>query len=268
MEHLTLNTGAKIPLVGLGTWDLRDETCVSLVSEAIRLGYRLIDTAQMYDNEKEVGQGIAQTNVDRDDLFITTKLDSRSNGYKQALEGISRSLDNLNLDYVDLLLVHEPYSNDLAMYEALSEAYHDGKVKAIGISNYNQKRFEQFLKNVDIIPAVNQVECHLQFQKWVLQQKLKEHGTIMQAWSPLSQGKLGFEKQPEFLQLSEKYKKSPAQIVLRFLTQRGISVIPKTRRIECLEENMSIFDFQLLPEEMNLLKSLDKDTTLFSWTEY
>ncbi|UXR71058.1 MULTISPECIES: aldo/keto reductase [unclassified Staphylococcus] len=268
MEYLTLNNDVKMPLVGLGTWDLRGETCTSLVSEAIQLGYRLIDTAQMYDNEKEVGQGIARTSVNRDDLFITTKLDGRCNGYKQARDGIIHSLDNLSLDYVNLLLVHEPYSNDIAMYEALSEAYHDGKVKAIGISNYDQKRFEQFLKKVDIIPAVNQVECHIQFQKWALQQKLGAHGTVMQAWSPLGQGKLGIDEQPELIQLAEKYKKSPSQIVLRFLTQRGVSVIPKTKRIERLEENMSIFDFQLLPEEMNRIKLLDRDETLFSWTEY
>ncbi|AVQ33406.1 aldo/keto reductase [Staphylococcus muscae] len=268
MECLTLNTGVKMPLVGLGTWDLRGEICISLVSEAIQLGYRLIDTAQMYANEKEVGQGISKASVNREDLFITTKLDSRSNGYKQTRNGIVHSLDNLNLDYVDLLLVHEPYSNDIAMYEAMAEAHHDGKVKAIGISNYDQQRFEQFLKKVDIIPVVNQVECHIQFQKSSLQQELKEHGTAMQAWSPLGQGKIGIDQQPELIQLAEKYKKSPAQIVLRFLTQRGISVIPKTRRIELLEENMSIFDFQLLPEEMNRIKSLDRDETLFSWTEY
>ncbi|KIX90458.1 hypothetical protein TP70_07120 [Staphylococcus microti] len=268
MEYITLNTGARMPLLGLGTWNLRGDTCTSLVSEALQLGYRLIDTAQMYDNEKEVGQAIAQTSVKRDDLFITTKLDSRSNGYQQACEGIVRSLDNLNLEYIDLMLVHEPYAHDCAMYEALVEAYDEGKVKAIGISNYDEKRFEQFIQNVQPIPMVNQVECHLQFQKWALHQKLKAHGTVMQAWSPLGQGKIDIAKEPVLVQLADKYKKTPAQIVLRFMTQRGVAVIPKTKHIERLEENSHIFDFKLLPEEMRMIQSLDKGTTLFSWTEY
>lgn len=267
MEKLTLNTGAQIPLLGLGTWDLRDTLCETIVSEAIEVGYRLIDTAQMYGNEKEVGRAIDKLSVKRSDLFITSKLDSRCNGYQQARDGIKRSLDQLNMDYIDLMLIHEPYSNDIAMYEALAEAYHDGKIKAIGISNYKQARFEQLIRQVSLIPAVNQVECHLQFQKWGLQQQLENHSTMMQAWSPLGQGKLNFETHPLFMQLSEKYRKSPAQIVLRFLTQRGVSVIPKTKRLERLKENISIFDFQLSQDEMKMIRTLDQGTTLFSWTD-
>ncbi|MGT2803040.1 aldo/keto reductase [Streptococcus henryi] len=153
------------------------------------------------------------------------------------------------------------------MYKVLEEAYYDGKVKAIGLSNYNQRRFEQFIHSSNIVPTVNQVECHLHFQKWDLQQTLKEHGTVMQAWSPLAQGKIQFEQQPELVQLSEKYGKSPAQIVLRFLTQRGVSVVPKTSRVERLAENIDIFDFCLTNFEMDMLKKLDKGKTLFSWTE-
>ncbi|TAA13890.1 aldo/keto reductase [Streptococcus parasuis] len=266
-DKIVLNSGLEMPLLGLGTWDLRGGTCVSIVSEAIRLGYRLIDTAQMYGNEREVGKAIVSSPVKRRELFVTTKLDGRSNSYQQARDGIESCLDSLSMSYIDLMLVHEPYTNDKAMYKALEEAYYDGKVKAIGLSNYNQRRFEQFIQSANIVPAVNQVECHLHFQKWDLQQTLKEHGTEMQAWSPLAQGKIQFEQQLELVQLSEKYGKSPAQIVLRFLTQRGLSVVPKTSRVERLAENIDIFDFCLTNFEMDMLKKLDKGKTLFSWTE-
>lgn len=179
-----------MPLVGLGTWNLRGEECVQVVSKAIQLGYRLIDTAQMYENEKEVGQGILKSGIDRNQLFITSKIYRISNSYEKAKHAIEETLNNLQLDYIDLLLIHEPYPQGPQMYQALEEAYLKGKVKAIGISNYDENKYQEFIKNCKIIPAVNQVENHVYYQKWELHELLMKHGTAMQAWFPLAQGLL------------------------------------------------------------------------------
>lgn len=181
MKYIQLNTGAYMPLVGLGTWDLNGQECINTVAKAIKLGYRLIDTAQMYHNEREVGLGIIKSSIDRKELFITTKIYGISNSYKKAKEAIDRSLKNLQLDYIDLMLLHEPYKEEDEMYKALIEAMEQGKVKAIGISNYDGSRYEKFIAKTSVIPAVNQVECHLRFQKFALQKLMEKHGTAMQA---------------------------------------------------------------------------------------
>lgn len=267
MEYVKLNNGVLMPLVGLGTWDLRNKECIDTVSKAIQLGYRLIDTAQMYGNEKEVGLGIMKSGMNRQELFITTKIYRISNSYEKAKQAIDESLKNLQLDYIDLLLLHEPYTQGPQMYQALEEAYKEGKVKAIGISNYNEKWYQNFIKECSIIPAVNQVEVHVNFQKWQLQDMLEKHGTLMQAWSPLGQGIGNIFKNPILIQIGKKYNKSPAQVALRFLVQRGISVIPKSNKESRLMENINIFDFQLTDEEIETIKQLNTNKTLFSWTE-
>lgn len=267
MEYVKLNNGSLMPLVGLGTWDLRNDECIEIVSKAIQLGYRLIDTAQMYGNEKEVGLGIIKSGINREELFVTTKIYRISNSYEKAKKAIETSLKNLQLDYIDLLLLHEPYSQGPQMYKALEEAYLQGKVKAIGISNYNQEWYMDFIKNCSIVPMVNQVEAHVYFQKWELQKYLQENGTVMQAWSPLAQGMRHITHEPILVSLGQKYEKSPAQIALRFLVQRGISVIPKSRHEHRLLENIDLFDFELTDDEMKMIMILDDNQTLFLWTE-
>lgn len=266
MEYIKLNNGIMMPLLGLGTWELNGEECIHTVKKAIELGYRLIDTAQMYNNEAEVEKGIAQSNIDRRKLFITTKLYRISNSYDKAKKAIEESLCNLNLKYIDLLLLHEPYAQGSQMYKAMEEAYLEGKVRAIGVSNYDQQWFDKIIKNCTIIPSVNQVETHVYYQKCDLQEHLKGYGTVMQAWSPLGQGKKDMMQITQLQHLAEKHHKSVPQIILRFLTQRGISVIPKSRRISRLVENKDIFDFQLSDSEMLEISKLDKQETLFSWT--
>ena len=267
MEYVTLNAGNKMPLVGLGTWNLRGEECVQVVSKAIQLGYRLIDTAQMYENEKEVGQGILKSGIDRNQLFITSKIYRISNSYEKAKYAIEETLNNLQLDHIDLLLIHEPYPQGPQMYQALEEAFLKGKVMSIGISNYDENRYQEFIKNCKIIPAVNQVENHVYYQKWELHELLMKHGTAMQVWSPLAQGLLNLSDQTVLKKIASKYNKTPAQISLRFLTQRGISVVPKSKHELRLKENIDIFDFHLTEEEINQIRQIDQNDTLFSWTK-
>lgn len=266
MEYVTLNNNLKMPLLGLGTWDLRNEECIQTVAKAIQLGYRLIDTAQMYGNEKEVGLGIMKSGVPREQLFITTKMYRISNSYKMAKKAIEESLKKLNVDYIDLYLLHEPYKEGIEMYKALEEAYKEGKVRAIGISNYDEKWYQSFIKQCKIIPMVNQVETHLFYQKWNFQKLLEKNKTAMQAWAPLAQGKDHIFNNFTLINIGKKYNKTAAQVILRFLTQRGISVIPKSSKEERLIENMSIFDFKLNEEEVNQIKKLDRNDTLFAWT--
>ena len=267
MEYVKLKNGVKMPLVGLGTWDLRGKECIETVSQAIQLGYRLIDTAQMYGNEKEVGLGILKSGIERSDLFVTTKVYRISHSYEKTKKAIDVSLKNLQLDYIDLLLLHEPYAQGPQMYKALEEAYEEGKLRAIGISNYHEQWYQELMKNCAIVPMVNQVETHVYFQKWELQKHLQENGTVMQAWLPLAQGMRNIFKEPILVSIGEKYQKTSAQVALRFLVQRGISVIPKSKHKQRLLENIDIFDFQLTDEEMKMIMILDKNKTLFSWTE-
>ena len=266
-ETVTLNNGVEIPLVGLGTWDLRGKECVETVSTAINLGYRLIDTAQMYDNEREVGEGIRKSGIARAELFVTTKLYRISNSYEKAKRDFERSLEDLQLSYVDLLLLHEPYPEGPEMYCALEEALREGKARAIGISNYDENWYCNFLNQCDIVPAVNQLETHVFFQKWEFQQYMKEHGTVMQAWAPLAQGIGNVAGNATLAKIGEKYKKSAAQVALRFLVQRGIPVIPKSRHKERLKENMALFDFSLSEEDVSEIRGLDRNDTLFPWTK-
>lgn len=267
MEYVKLNNGVDMPLVGLGTWDLRGDECAEAVSTALKLGYRLLDTAQMYGNEKEVGQGIKKSGIEREKIFVTTKLYSKSNSYEKAKTGIDESLKNLRLDYVDLFLLHEPYSQGSDMYCALEEAYRAGKVRAIGISNYDEKWYKRFLSQCETVPAVNQLEAHVYFQKWDFQKLMQAQGTAMQAWAPLAQGIDRIAEHPILNEIGRKHRKSAAQIALRFLIQRGISVIPKSRHEERLKENMELFDFALTEEDIGQIKKLDRNDTLFPWTK-
>lgn len=265
MEYMTLNTGAQMPLLGLGTYLLRGGKGERCMLDALELGYRLFDTAQMYGNEKELGNALRQSRVPRGEVFITTKLYRPGASYAGAKRGIEESLRALRLEYVDLLLIHEPYREAEEMYRALEEAHQDGRIRAIGISNFSADRYAAFLRSCNVIPAVNQVEAHVFFPQKALQEAMEAHGTHMQAWSPFAAGKSRFFRNPVLMSIGHAYGKSPAQIGLKYLVQQGISVIPKSSRRERMRENMEIFDFRLHDEDMRRLRALDGGKTLFGW---
>ena len=267
MEYIELNNGVKMPLAGLGTWDLNGAGCVESVKAALDMGYRLIDTAQMYGNEAEVGRAVRESGVAREEVFLTTKIYRPSSSYEKAKAAIDRSLKSLGMEYVDLLLLHEPYQYGPEMYRAMEEAYRAGKARAIGISNYDERWYAAFLEQCEIVPAVNQLECHVYFQKWAFQQRMLDHGTVMQAWAPLAQGMGGLTDQAVLREIGSRYGKTAAQVALRFLIQRGISAVPKTKRPERLRENLALFDFALTGDEMERIRALDRNDTLFPWTK-
>lgn len=260
----TLNNGVSMPIAGFGTYNITGKEATRCVEDAISVGYRLIDTAQMYHNEVEVGIGVRNSGLKRSELFITTKL-SGAMDYERAKRSIDESLAKLNLGYIDLLLIHwdTPHSRD--MWRAMEEAYQQGKLKAIGVSNFNEALYSEFIKHCKIIPALNQLETHIFYQRQALQDLLTKHGTIMQAWSPFAQGKNGFFKNETLLRIAKKYQKTPAQVALRWLVQRGISVIPKTTKKERMIENINIFDFKLDSSDMSEIARLDTGKSSFGW---
>lgn len=265
MESVMLNNGISMPLVGFGTWDLRGSACVAAVEQAVRCGYRLIDTAQMYDNEYEVGLGLRRSGIDRQSIFLTTKVYRPNNSYQGTQKAIDASLRALGTDYIDLYLIHEPYPEAPEMYRAMQEACRAGKLRAIGISNFNALRYEQFVQSCEIIPAVNQVEAHVFFAQHGLQSVLKQYGTHMEAWSPFAAGRRDVFRNPVLAAIGQRYNKTAAQVALRYLVQRGITVIPKSARAERMRANLDLFDFALSPEDMAQIRTLDAGRTLFGW---
>ena len=263
MKHLKLNNGIEMPVLGFGTYMLQGTECERCVSEAINAGYTLIDTAQMYGNEQAVGNAIKHYN--RKDLFITTKLYSPSSSYERAKADIEKSLNNLQTNYIDLLLIHEPYSQSLEMYKAMTEGVKDGKIRSIGISNFNKNQYLNFIKSCGIIPAVNQVECHVFYRQEGLQKQLEENGTHMQAWSPFACAKNNFFNNQILKEVGQKYGKTAAQIGLKYLIQNGISAIPKSANINRIKENFDIFDFELDSIDIKRIDTLDGGKTLFGW---
>ena len=265
MNYITLNNNIKMPILGFGTARLQGKECEESVLTALELGYRLIDTAQMYKNEKEVGNAIKKSGVPRKELFITTKICSPNNSYEGTKSAIEVSLKELQLDYIDLLLIHEPYEESKEMYSAMKEAYNNGIIKAIGVSNFNTKLYSEFIKKCGILPTVNQVEQHVFFQQNDLYDLMNLHGTHMQAWSPFAKGNNNFFENKVLLSIGEKYNKTAAQVGLRFLIEMGISVIPKSSHRDRMLENMNIFDFELSSEDIDKIKSLNEGKTLFGW---
>lgn len=265
METLTLNNGIQMPLVGFGTWDVRGETGKRAILTALELGYRLLDTAQMYDNEEIVGQAVQESGLPRQEIFITTKLYRPSASYQKAKAGIQKSLQALQTDYIDLLLIHEPYGNAPEMYEALKEAYAAGAVRAIGISNFGQKEYDRFLQHCGIVPAVDQVESHVYYPQLELKEWLTRHGTQMQSWASFTEGRRNIFAEPLLNQIGAKYSKTAGQVALRYLTQNGIAVIPKSVHRERMAENLHSLEFTLSPEDLERLRSLNEGRSLFGW---
>ncbi|MCI9071956.1 MAG: aldo/keto reductase [Lachnospiraceae bacterium] len=258
MEFLTLNNGVKMPQEGFGVFQVADPAvCEKAVLDAVASGYRLIDTAAAYANEEAVGAAIAKCGVARAELFITTKLWVQDASYEGAKAAIETSLKKLGLDYIDLYLVHQPMGDYIGAYRAMEEAYKDGKVKAIGVCNMYPHVLADLCETVDVVPAVNQVELHPFFQQEDALVLMKEYGVVPEAWGPFAEGKYGIFTHPVLTKIGGKYGKSAAQVALRWNTQRGVVVIPKSTHKERMEQNIDIWDFTLTDDEMKEIAALD-----------
>ncbi len=258
MEFTTLNNGIKMPMEGFGVFQVPDPAqCEQAVLDAISSGYRLIDTAAAYMNEEAVGSAVAKCNVPRSELFITTKLWVQDASYEGAKGAIQASLDKLGLDYLDLYLIHQPIGDYVGAYRAMEEAYKEGKLKAIGVCNCYPHVLADICETVEVIPAVNQIELHPFFQQEDALALMKEYGVQPEAWGPFAEGKHGIFTNPVLTEIGEKYGKSAAQVVLRWNTQRGVVVIPKSVHKNRMEQNIDIWDFSLTEEEMQRIAVLD-----------
>ena len=258
MEFITLNNGVKMQLEGFGVFQVPDSAqCEQAVLDAIASGYRLIDTAAAYRNEKAVGEAIKKSGVPREELFITTKLWVQDASYEAAKKAIQTSLDNLGLSFLDLYLIHQPMGDYVGAYRAMEEAYKEGKLKAIGVCNFYPHRLADLCETVEVIPAVNQVELHPFFQQENALALMKEYGVVPEAWGPFAEGNHGIFTHPVLTAIGQKYGKSAAQVALRWNVQRGVVVIPKSVHKERIEQNMNIWDFQLSDEDMAEIAKLD-----------
>ena len=265
MEHITLNNGAPMPMVGLGTWQLRGQAGEQAILDALELGYRLLDTARMYENEDIVGSAVKKSGLPRREVFITTKLFTPSAGYRKAKEDIARSLEALQTDYIDLLLIHEPYKAAPEMYLAMEEACAAGLVRAVGLSNFSGEEYLRFLKHCRVTPAVDQVESHVYHPQLALKKLLEEKGTRMQAWASFTEGRRNIFAEPVLAEAGRRHGKTAAQTALRYLVEKGIPVLPKSAHRERLRENLDIFDFSLTDEERRAIAALDEGRSLFGW---
>ena len=258
MESVTLNNGVVMPLEGFGVFQVPDPAqCEQAVLDAIAAGYRLIDTAAAYMNEQAVGAAIARCGVPREELFVTTKLWVQDASYEAAKTALDRSLQNLGLDYLDLYLIHQPVGDYVGAYRAMEEACRAGKVRAIGVCNFNAARLLDFCETVDIIPAVDQIEIHPFFQQKEALKVMQEYGVIPEAWGPFAEGKFGIFTHPVLTAIGQKYGKTAAQTALRWNIQRGVVVIPKSVHKERIEQNFDVWDFALTSEEMAEIEALD-----------
>ena len=263
MEKVKLNNGIEMPILGYGVYQVTPEECERCVSDAISVGYRLIDTAQAYGNEEGVGNAIRKSSIPRKDLFITTKVWISNAGYEKAKASIEESLQKLQTDYIDLLLIHQPFNDYYGTYRAMEEANKTGKVRAIGVSNFYPDRFVDLAEFCEIKPAVNQMETHVFNQQRKLREVMQEYGTELMAWGPFAEGRNDFFTNGTLAAIGVKYGKSVAQVALRFLIQRGIIVIPKSTHKERMIENFNVFDFSLTEREMTVIAALDNEKSLF-----
>lgn len=264
MKTVTLNNGIEMPILGFGVYQITDaEECERSVYEAIQSGYRLIDTAAAYMNEEAVGKAIKRSGVAREELFITTKLWIQDASYESAKKAFEKSLTRLQLDYLDLYLIHQPFGDVYGAWRAMEELYQEGKIKAIGVSNFHPDRIMDFIVHNKVVPAVNQIETHPFNQQIETQKFLQENGVQIQSWGPFAEGKNDIFQNELLLSIGKKYSKSVAQVILHWLIQRGVVVIPKSVRKERIEENFNVFDFQLSEEDMNAIVALDTKSSLF-----
>lgn len=263
MQYVTLNNGVKMPQLGYGVYQVSNEECERCVLDAISVGYRAIDTAQSYGNEEAVGNAVKKCGVPREELFLTTKVWISNAGYEKAKESIDASLKRLQSDYIDLLLIHQPFSDYYGTYRAMEEAYKAGKLRAIGVSNFYPDRLIDLCQFVDVVPAVNQVETHVFQQQKVAHEYMKKYGVQHESWGPFAEGRKDFFTNPVLTEIGAKYDKSSAQTALRFLLQRDVVVIPKSTHRERMEQNLNVFDFTLSEEDMEAIRKLDEGESLF-----
>lgn len=262
--EITLRDGNRIPQLGAGTYMIENhQLCKATVRDALDLGYRHIDTAQIYKNERAVGEALAESGVDRKDVFLTTKVWVTNFTYEKASRSIDASLARLGTDYIDLLLVHRPYGNYWPAWQAMEDAMEAGKIRSIGLSNFSMDQTRQILDRGRIYPVVNQIECHPFYQQRELRRELESLGIRVEAWYPLGHGSRRMMQEPVLAELSRIYGKSVAQIILRWHIQEDCIVLPKSTRRSHLAENVRIFDFQLTPEDMERIRALDRNETLF-----
>jgi len=265
MQKVTLNNGVEMPILGFGVFQVTDlAECERSVLDAISTGYRLIDTAASYMNEDAVGRAIRRSGVPREDLFITTKLWIQSNGYEGTKIAFEKSLKRLQLEYLDLYLIHQPFGDVYGEWRAMQELYKEGRIRAIGVSNFQPDRLIDLIIHNEIAPAVNQVETHPFHQQTKEQEFLRENKVQIESWGPFAEGKNNIFHNELLRSISDKYHKSIAQVILRWLTQRDVVAIPKSVRKERMEENFGIFDFELSAEDMEAIKALDtKESSFF-----
>lgn len=258
MEFVTLSNGVKMPLEGFGVFQVPEaDVCEKAVLDAIKTGYRLIDTAAAYFNEEAVGSAIKKCGVPREELFITTKLWIQDAGYENAKKAFETSLKKLGLDYLDLYLIHQPFSDYYGSWRAMEELYNEGKIRAIGVCNFYPERLADLCVNAKVVPMVNQVELHPFFAQGDALENMKNFGVQPEAWGPLAEGKHGIFTHPVLTEIGKKYDKTAAQVALRWNIQRGVVIIPKSTHIERMEENLNIWDFKLTDEEMSAIAKLD-----------
>lgn len=262
MNEIKLNNGIIMPQVGYGVFQVEPSECERCVSDALKVGYRMIDTAQAYYNEEGVGAAIKKSGIDRKDIFLVSKIWITNFGYEKAKASIEESLRKLDTDYIDLMLLHQPFCDYYGAYRAMEEAYKDGKLRAIGVSNFPSDRLIDLSHNVSVKPMVNQVETHVFCQQVKAKEYMDELDCKIMAWGPLAEGKNGFFSNPSLTEIGTKYNKSVAQIALRYLLQRDVIIIPKSSKIERMKQNIDIFDFELSKEDMDKILELDAKHSL------
>ncbi|QQD80801.1 aldo/keto reductase [Bacillus siamensis] len=264
MQTVTLNNGVKMPIIGFGVYQVPDaQECENAVYEALMAGYRLIDTASGYLNEEAVGRAIKRSGVPREELFITTKLWIQDAGYESAKTAFSKSLSKLQLDYLDLYLIHQPYGDYYGAWRAMEDMYREGKIRAIGVSNFYPDRLMDLIMHNEVVPAVNQVETHPFYQQKESAAFMKEQGVQHESWAPFAEGRNNMFSNEVLTSIAEKHNKSVAQVVLRWLVQREVVTIPKSVHKERIVENFDIFDFELSLEDIEKISALDKGESLF-----
>ncbi|PEJ59145.1 2,5-diketo-D-gluconic acid reductase [Bacillus sp. AFS002410] len=264
MQKVKLNNGVEMPILGFGVFQIQDENeCEQAVYDAIMAGYRLIDTAASYLNEEAVGRAIKRSGVSREELFITTKLWVQDTGYERTKQAFEKSLERLQLDYLDLYLIHQPFGDVYGSWRAMEELYREGKIRAIGVSNFYPDRLTDFIIHNEVVPAVNQVETHPFCQQIDSHNLMKENNVQIESWGPFAEGKNNMFQNEVLASIAKMHNKSVAQVILRWLTQRGVVAIPKSVRKDRIIENFNIFDFELSQNEMEKISALDTNESLF-----
>lgn len=264
MEYVKLNNGVKMPILGFGVYQIPKEETKQAVLDAIKVGYRLIDTAQSYFNEKEVGDAIKECGVDRKELFITSKVWIDNYGYEKCKASVLESLKKLQTDYIDLMLLHQPFADYYGAYRALEELYEEGKIRAIGVSNFYPDRLADIcLFGRKVVPAVNQIETNPLHQREYDQEVMNKYGVKIEAWAPFGEGRNNMFSNPTLVEIGKKYNKSAAQVILRWLIQRGVIVVCKSTHLDRIKQNFEVFDFSLTKGDMEKIKKLDTGDSLF-----